>query len=96
MRVHMLRYGMMSSKGHSVSVPQRMSISTQLPKLPEQVGIVILKRKGKNDENIKHYTVKRHSVENALKCLCYGIPNGGLVDAAPNMKKYLGPDHKNV
>ena len=92
MRVHMLRYGMLSSKGHSVSVPQRMSIARQLPKLPQQVGIVVLKRKGQNQKS-KHYTVKRKSVEDALNCLCYGIPNGGLDKAAPNTYLYTGPNH---
>ena len=40
----MLRYGMMASKGHSVSLPNDMKIATHLPLLPEEVGIVVLKR----------------------------------------------------
>ena len=93
-RVHMLRHSMLASKGHSVSIPQRMSIATQLPKLPHQVGIVILKRKGKNDK-CKHYTVQRHTVQRALECLCFGVPNGGLEHQLPNTKLYKGPNHKN-
>ena len=96
MRVHMLRHGMMSSKGHSVSIPQRMSIATQLPKLPEEVCIVILKRRGKNQQKIKHYTVQRKAVEDALKCLCFGIPNGGYNTPSANTRKYNGPNHKNM
>ena len=48
MNVHVLRYGMLTSKGHCISLPQEMKIAASLPLLPEEVGIVILKRKGSN------------------------------------------------
>uniref|UniRef100_A0A7M5XMZ9 DUF6570 domain-containing protein n=1 Tax=Clytia hemisphaerica TaxID=252671 RepID=A0A7M5XMZ9_9CNID len=95
MRVHMLRYGMMSSKGHSISIPQRMSIATQLPNLPEQVGIVVLKRRSQKQQKVRHFTVQRQAVEIASKCLCFGIPNGGYNTIKVNTKKYGGTGHKN-
>ena len=50
MNVHVLRYGMLASKGHCISLPQDMSIAKSLPLLPEEVGIVLLRRKdAKND-----------------------------------------------
>ena len=57
---------MLSSKGHAVAIPQDMNISRSLPKLPEEVGIVVLRRKGSN-QTTKHYFVKRSAVDNALK-----------------------------
>ena len=92
--VHMLRYGMLASKGHSISIPQRMAIAKKLPLLPENVNILILRRKGSNDVS-KHYSVQRYKVEEAIKGLCYGLPNGGYEHEQPNTYKYLGPDHMN-
>ena len=91
-KVHMLRYGMMASKGHSVSIPQRFAIATKLPQLPSRVGIIILRRKGSNTKS-KYYTVQRKTVENALKCLCFGLPHGGTLSPSPTMKQYNGPNH---
>ena len=31
--IHLLRYGILSSKGHTVSIPQKMKIATLLPQL---------------------------------------------------------------
>ena len=74
--VHILRYGMLASKGHCISLPQEMHIAKHLPLLPQEVGIVVLKRKGTN-EVLHQYTVKRTIVEEALKGLCFGFPHGG-------------------
>jgi len=93
--VHMLRYGMLASKGHSVSLPQGMAIAKKLPQLPENVGIIVLQRKGKNDK-LKQYTVSRLAVEEALKCLCFGVPCGGLEMEASDAKLYTGPNHINT
>ena len=75
-RVHILRYGMLASKGHCISLPNKMAIATQLPLLPEEVGIVILKKKGGSSVP-KQYTVSRHAVQDALNGLCFGYPKGG-------------------
>ena len=93
MKISMRKYGMLSSKGHSVSIPQNMKIARSLPLLPEEVGLVVLQRK--NDKSkIKAYSVQRHKVENALKGLCYGFPHGGnLHESDETPLKYTGPDH---
>ena len=93
--VHLLRYGMLSSKGHTVSVPQSMSIATSLPQLPDQIGIVILKKKGNNSTS-KKYAVQREKVEQAIKGLCYGYPNGGIDKQLPGTNQYIGPNCGDV
>ena len=40
--VPILRYGMMSAKGHCINLPQKMSVATHLPLLPSEVEIVVL------------------------------------------------------
>ena len=77
MNVHLLRYGMLASKGHSISFPQRMQIAKELPLLPSEVGIVVLRRKG-SQNSMRQYTVQRSKVENALRGLCFGYPEGGV------------------
>ena len=72
MNVHLLRYGMMSSKGHFVSLPQEMTIASCLPLLPTGVGIVVLRRKGSG--RTRQYTMQRNVVEKTLKGLRYGFP----------------------
>ena len=57
MNVHVLRYGMLASKGHCISLPQGMTIAKKLPLLPEEVGIVVLKRKNVRDNTLHQYTV---------------------------------------
>ena len=42
---------------------------------------------------MKKYTVKRQKVQDALECLCFGVPNGGLDQQLTNYKMYGGPDH---
>ena len=92
MNVHILRHGMLASKGHSVSLPQRMTIACNLPKLPSDIGIVVVRKKGSNTKS-KEYTVKRDVVQNALEGLCFGYPNGGAESSAPGLNRYDGPDH---
>ena len=95
MNIHVLRYGMLASKGHCISLPQEMKIAAALPLLPQEVGIVILKRKGLNQE-FKEYTVDRQTVETALRGLCYGLPHGGVSTPQENYERYDGPDHINI
>ena len=95
MKVHILRYGMLASKGHCVSLPSEMSIATELPRLPEEVGIIILKKKG--DKNLpKDYMVSRYPIQDALYGLCFGYPHGGSDVLLPNYRKYHGPDHVDM
>ena len=93
--VHLLRHGMLSAKGHCVSIPQSMSIATHLPQLPDQIGIVVLKKKGNNSTS-KKYAVQRTKVEQAIKGLCYGFPNGGLEIQSVGTSLYTGPNCGNV
>ena len=87
---------MYASRGHCISLPQPMNIATQLPLLSEEVNLVILKRPGYNGK-MKHYFVKRSSVQEALEGLCYGYPHGGI-DIATDLCKelYDGPDHIQI
>jgi hypothetical protein len=92
MNVHILRYGMLASKGHCISLPQETKIANHLPLLAEEVGIVILKRKGEN-QALRQYSVKRKTVEEALKGLCFGFPPGGSYTEKEGYSLYLGPNH---
>ena len=47
MKVTVLKYGMLCGKGHSIGIPNEMKIATTLPILLKEVGIVVLKKKGK-------------------------------------------------
>ena len=95
MNVHILRYGMLASKGHCVSLPQETKIAKNLPLLPEEVGIVILKRKGSNHA-LRQYSVKRKTVEEALKGLCFGFPHGGSLTQHDGFTLYNGPNHTTM
>ena len=93
MNVHVLKTGMFASKGHCVSLPQAMNEAKQLPLLPAEVNIVILKRV-RADGKIKHYYVKRSAVQSALEGLCYGFPHGGCSERNDMcQEKYTGRDH---
>ena len=93
MNVHVLKTGMFSSRGHCVSLPQAMTEAKQLPLLPAEVNIAVLKRVG-TDGKIKQYFVKRAVVQQALEGLCYGFPQGGCDEPnGLNTEKYLGHDH---
>ena len=91
MNVHLLRYGMLASKGHCVSLPQDMKIASSLPLLPTEVGIVVLRRKGSGKTT--QYTVQRNVVQQALKGLCFGFPEGGTIVPHENYECYDGPNH---
>ena len=71
--VTMIKYGVKQSKGHSISLPHEMDIATNLPRLPNEVKLVIIKR-STSELQSKHYLVSRNAVELALKGLCYGYP----------------------
>ena len=92
MHVHLLKYGMLASKGHSISVPQNnFQITTSLPLLPSQVSVLLIRKQGTKS---KIYTVQRHKVQNALFALCFGIPFYGLDSPTDLINyKYEGPDH---
>ena len=93
MNIHVLKYGMMSAKGHCISLPQKMRVATHLPLLPSEVAIVVLRKKRTN-QCVKQYTVQRNTVEHALRGLCYGFPEGGCAHADKICDKlYTGPDH---
>ena len=74
--VHVLKTGMFSGRGHTISLPHPMTIATKLRLFPEEVNIVLLTRLGANNK-LRQYLVLRSSVEKALQGLCYGFPHGG-------------------
>eukprot|EP00111_Clytia_hemisphaerica_P001294 TCONS_00003706-protein len=76
--ITILKYGMLRGKGHSIAVPNDMKIAKTLPNLPQEVGIILLRKKGANGEVLKEYTVRRDFVEKALTGLVFGWPNGGI------------------
>ena len=94
--MHVLKTGRFAGRGHSISSPQPMNIATQLPLLPEDINLVVLKRTGASGK-LRHYSVKRSSVQEALEGLCYGFPNGGI--DSPNdlyQELYTGTDHRQM
>ena len=91
--IHILKTGMFSSRGHTISLPHPMTIATKLPLLPEEVNFILLSR-ANSDKKLKQYLVQRSVVQNALQGLCYGSPPGGV--ETPNKEcseLYDGPDH---
>ena len=87
---------MMSAKGHCISLPHKMRVATHLPLLPSEVAIVVLRKKGTN-QCVKQYTAKRNTVEQALRGLCFGFPEGGCAHADKICDKlYTGPDHESM
>ena len=95
MSIHTLKYGMLASKGHSISIPQDMKIYSKLPLLPAEVGVLVL-RSGRT--NSKLYLANRNYVQEALTGLVYGYPAGGLmsldrVDDPQVYQQYTGRDH---
>ena len=88
-----LKYGMLKGKGHSIAVPNDMKIAKTLPNLPQEMGIILLRKKGDNGQVLKEFTVKRANVERALKGLVFGYPHGGIDRPFLNYKVYDGPDH---
>ena len=55
--VHVLKTGMMLGKGHCVSLPHPMTIAKQLPLLPENLNLIVLRKK---DTNNPHRLESRH------------------------------------
>lgn len=92
MHLHMLKHGMLASKGHIITIPQPMKIAKVLPLLPDELNFVLLRRRQKNNTT-KLYAVHRHAVQNALMGLCFGIPHGGYPQMVQSCVQYDGPDH---
>jgi len=90
MLVHSLSYGMLASKGHAVSIPTKMSIATKLPLLPQEVSLLILRRKTTTS---KDYYASRSVVQEALEGLCFGMPKYGECVPMEGFSQYKGKDH---
>ncbi|XP_061185109.1 uncharacterized protein LOC133193155 [Saccostrea echinata] len=64
--IHMLKHGGIAANGHCVTFQQQINEPAQiLPKLPSEINIPKVRRKGK-DESYKDYHVRRFIVQNAL------------------------------
>ena len=70
-RIHLLRQGMASAKGHCLSIPNTMRVAATLPALASEVGFVVLRRRN-SQNSLKMYQVKRRVVHAALE----GLRNG--------------------
>ena len=90
MLIHTLKYGILASKGHAVSVPQNSKFYTQLPLLPDKVGLLVLKSWGCNS---KWYIASHSKVQDALEGLIFGVPKYGVAVPFPGFKQYNGRDH---
>ena len=67
--LHLLKHGGMAARGHCATFPQAINQPAQiLPKLPQHVEVIKLRRKGKNDTN-KEFRVRRYTVQSALHWL---------------------------
>ena len=67
--LHMLKHGGLAAKGHCITFPQAIDEPAHvLPKLPEDVHIIKVRRKGRNDTS-KDFRVRRYAVQNALMWL---------------------------
>ena len=93
--VHHLKYGMTATKGHAVSFPSGMDIMRVLPRLAQDCGVVIFRRKSFKSGKIYHYCVRKQVVLDALIGLKYGCPRGGSAErtnqcpiAAPDGRYY--------
>ena len=49
-----------------------------------------------NNSTSKKYAVQREKVEQAIKGLCYGYPNGGIDKQLPGTNQYIGPNCGDV
>ncbi|XP_021371429.1 uncharacterized protein LOC110466321 [Mizuhopecten yessoensis] len=64
--IHMLKHGGIAANGHCVAFPQQINEPARiLPKLPSEINMLKVKRKGKN-ESYKEHRVRRFTVQNAL------------------------------
>ena len=78
------------AKGHAVAIPHDLRKFTQLPQLPSEVGIILIKS-GKN--NSKAYFACRERVQEALDGLIFGVPKYGESTQKPGYTCYTGKDH---
>ena len=88
--IHTLKYGILASKGHAVSVPQNLNIYTKLPLLPDEVGLLVLRTKGRKS---KRYIASCIKVQAALEGLIFGFPKFGLIHPVDGYSQYNGKDH---
>ena len=80
--VHMLRHGGIASKGHCIAFPQAVQEpATILPRLPAEVDIIRVRRRGKDDTH-KDFRVRTHQVEEALCWLKDNNPAYSDIDSA--------------
>lgn len=64
--VHSLKHGGRAASGHCVTFPQNIGAPAKIfPRLPHEIKIVKVKRKGKNDTS-KEFNVRRQKVSDAL------------------------------
>ena len=66
--VHHLKYGMTATNGHAyaVSFPSGMDIMRILPRLAQDCGVIIFRRKSFKSGKIYHYCVRKKIVTDAL------------------------------
>ena len=66
MQTYVLPFGQYGYRGHVLNLPQDIqSLATSLPRTGKSVGVIVVRRKGKNDAN-KDFCVRRDRVQEAL------------------------------
>lgn len=80
MDVHCLKHGMLSMKGHAVSVPNDMHLCKKLPRLGAEIHIILMRRRNCKTNKVSHYFARRKAVQDALEGLVRGWPHGGLLE----------------
>ena len=69
MSVYRLPHGQYGYSGHVINLPQNVSsIATKLPRLPNDLDILIVTKEGQNASH-KDFHVRRHKVQQALHWL---------------------------
>ena len=74
MSVHLLKHGGMAANGHCVAFAQQIDQPAQIfPRLPSEVKIIKVRKRGKNDTN-KDFTVRKAKIVAALRFLKANTP----------------------
>lgn len=97
MAVHPLKQGMLSSKGHIVYVPSKMTIAKACPRMPKDVLYLVIRTRNKKTGIERHICVRRYAVENAVRGILWGHPEGGQDDKGDlgdDAVCYNGPNHR--
>ncbi|KAL9956688.1 hypothetical protein ACROYT_G038207 [Oculina patagonica] len=90
--VHMLKHGGIASRGHCIAFPQAVQEpATILPRLPEEVDIIRVRRQGKDDTH-KEFRVRRRRVESALRWLKVNNPAYGDIEISDTRLQNLPAD----